>query len=96
MAETAVGILNQAIDQHRQRKYGDRPVTSVLDQQLYRYASEPRSAERLATAIERHRDRRYDGQLVTEPLDSELYDSAVWYRTWQDHAADPDAPILDA
>lgn len=92
---TPAEMLAQAVAQHRERKYGERHVTELLDAQLYRYAREPRPAERLATAIERHRDRKWDGRIVTEPLDSELYSAAVWFRSWQDHAADPDAPILD-
>jgi len=52
-------------------------------------------AELLAEAIEAHRDAKYNGGQVTDPLDSTLYDAAVWFRVWQDHAADPNAPILD-
>ena len=51
-------------------------------------------AELLAEAIEAHRDSKYNGGQVTDPLDSTLYDAAVWFRVWQDHAADPNAPIL--
>ena len=52
-------------------------------------------AEILCLAIEQHRDRKYDGRIVTETLDFELYQAVVWFRTWQDHAKDADAPILD-
>jgi hypothetical protein len=52
-------------------------------------------AQILADAIEAHRDTKYGGGLVTDPLDLELYNTAVWFRTWQDHALDPDAPIID-
>lgn len=54
------------------------------------------AAEILCDAIETHRDDRYHGGLVTDLDDSRLYDVAVWFRTWQDHALDPDAPIIDA
>lgn len=53
-------------------------------------------AELLCEAIEAHRDAKYAGAIVRDSFDSELYDAAVWFRTWQDHALDPDAPILDA
>lgn len=52
-------------------------------------------AEILADAIEAHLEAKYHGGQVTDPLDAHLYDTAVWFRTWQDHARDPDAPILD-
>lgn len=54
------------------------------------------AAEILAAAIEAHRDAKYTGGTVTDQFDSDLYDVAVWWRTWQDHALDPNAPIPDA
>lgn len=53
------------------------------------------AAKILAEAIEQHRDRKYSGAVVGEPLDSELYGAVTWYRTYEDHATDPDGPIPD-
>lgn len=53
------------------------------------------AAEILCDAIEAHRDAKYRGGQVTDSFDAHLYDVAVWFRTWQDHAPDPNAPIPD-
>ena len=52
-------------------------------------------AELLTEAIETHRNQKYHGGTITDPLDITLYTTAVWWRTWQDHQQDPDAPIPD-
>jgi hypothetical protein len=92
---TAVEILTQAIEQHRARKYEGTQPTLPIDRELYAELHDDATAEKLCDAIEHHLEQRWHDRKVTEPLDMELYNAAVWYRGWQDHALDPDAPILD-
>ena len=50
-------------------------------------------AQILADAIREHRDTKYHGGTITDPADGHLYAALVWFETWTDHAADPEAVI---